>query len=197
MRAACRRFTAPAYCRAAQLVLMLAPAAALWLPLSRYLQAAAAGLSPWTASSALAQRRRARPFWLMHVCRYLVDRARDRLSHVLRGGSSAIGGSGDGCSATCEVLCSDALPPGQCFDVIHVSLIARLRVSRPCHAARVCVCAGGVRRCRRRRSSARLHQRAQRPRRHDRSHRHLPRRHSVTATDAREQGEQQRRRHPT
>jgi hypothetical protein len=80
----------------------------------------------------------------MHARRYLVDRARDRLSHVLRGGSSVIGGSDVG-SATCEVLCSDVLPPGQLFDVIHVSLTARLRASRPCHAA--CVRAGGICRC--------------------------------------------------
>ena len=84
----------------------------------------------------------------MHARRYLVDRARDRLSHVLRGGSSVIGGS-DGGSATCEVLCSDVLPPGQLFDVIHVSLTARARARvrhvLVTHAA--CVRAGGVRRC--------------------------------------------------
>jgi hypothetical protein len=79
----------------------------------------------------------------MCVRRYLVDRARDRLSQVLRGGSSLIGGSGDGGSAACEVICSDALPPGDTFDIIHVSLIAPFNVSCLLHFDFGCVCRWG------------------------------------------------------
>jgi hypothetical protein len=70
--------------------------------------------------------------------RYLVDRARDRLSHVLRGGSDFIGGNGGG-SATCDFMCSDALPPGETFDVIHVYRRVKLRtLALNCVAGGVC-----------------------------------------------------------
>jgi hypothetical protein len=39
---------------------------------------------------------------------------------MLRGGSDLIGGNGGGGSATCDVICSDALPPGESYDIIHV-----------------------------------------------------------------------------
>jgi hypothetical protein len=43
------------------------------------------------------------------------------MSQVLRGGSDLIGGNGGDGSASCDVICSDALPTGQSYDVIHVN----------------------------------------------------------------------------
>jgi len=106
------------------------------------------------------------------LSRYLVDRARDRLSQILRGGSDLIGGSG-GCSASCDVICSDALPPGETFDVIHVgALFSRVELRLPpfkCVAGGVC---GGGRWC----CVAWFYRRSEGSRRHDGPYREQPRR---------------------
>ena len=106
------------------------------------------------------------------LSRYLVDRARDRLSQVLRGGSDLIGLSG-GCSASCDVICSDALPPGETFDVIHVgALCSRVELRSPpfkCIAGGVC--SGGGWRC-----VAWFYRRSEGSRRHDGPYREQPRR---------------------